>query len=426
MMKKNGLWVGLLFLINFSCGWGQGVQQPFLLSLKQAENIAVSNNYQIKASLHRLEQGYYGYRASRAFFKPQMYFESAIDLAQDENGLNAVLRLTQPLFDKVAHYQLKESEIQWEILKLQVQQQICDILFEVRNAYYTILLNQAHLAVDQVVLQLWEEEVKRQERLLELGAAIPFELNQTKLQLKSAWSDYYDSQGDIKSSQIKLLTIMGLAPTTSFNLVETEIPLPAFDWKNCQIEQWKQWALQYRPQLKEEQFLYLLSQNKVSQAKAERLPTVSFYANAGNRYVNNGFAGQPYVGTGLNIDWMLYDPSNKPRTRQAEEGCKEAASNYYQVALETDSIIYTLLNELDKTYLAFQNAQEGAILAEQGIQMAIRKHQLGMMSSFEYRDAIKTLHEAQQQVNHAKFDLHIAYDRLIQETGLDLKQYCKE
>lgn len=422
MMKKNALWIVLSFL-NFSCG---SAQEPLLLSLQQAENIAICNNYQINASLHRLEQGYYGYKASRAFFKPQMNFASSVDFAQDERGLDAVLRMTQPLFDKVAYYQLKESQIQWEILKLEVQQQMCDILFEVRNAYYTILLNQAHLAVDQVVLQLWEEEVKRQERLLELGAAIPFELNQTRLQLKSAWSDYYDSQGDIKSSQIKLLTLLGLAPNTSFNLVEKDIPLPSFDWKNCQIEQWKQWATQYRPQLKQEQFLYLLSQNKVSQTKAERLPTVSFYANAGNRYINNGFTGQSYVGTGVNIDWALYDPSNKPRIRQAEEGRKEAASHYYQVALETDSIIYTLLNELDKTYLAFQNAQEGADLADQGIKMAIRKHQLGMMSSFEFRDAIKTLHEAQQQVNHAKFDLHLAYDRLIQETGLDLKQYCKD
>lgn len=419
MMKKNALWILPLFLITFSCGW---TQEPLLLSLKQAENIAVCNNYQINASLHRLEQGYYGYKASRAFFKPQLNFASSIDFAQDEHALDAVVRMTQPLYDKVAYYQLKESHIQWEILKLEVQQKTCEILFEVRNAYYTILLNQAHLAVDQIVLQLWEEEVKRQERLLELGAAIPFELNQTRLQLKSAWSDYYDSQGDIKSSQIKLLTLLGLAPNTSFNLVEKEMPLPAFDWKNCQLEQWKQWALQYRPQLKQEQFLYLLSQNKVSQTKAERQPTVSFYANAGNRYINNGFTGQAYVGTGVNIDWMLYDPSNKPRIRQAEEGCKEAASNYYQVALETDSIIYTLLNELDKTYLAFQNAQEGAALADQGIQMAIRKHQLGMMSSFEYRDAIKNLHEAQQQVNHAKFDLNLAYDRLIQETGLDLKQ----
>jgi outer membrane protein TolC len=303
-----------------------------------------------------------------------------------------------------------------------VQQQICDILFQVRNAYYTVLLNQAHLAIDQFIIQLWEEEVRRQERFLQLGAAIPFELNQARLHLKSAWSDYYDSQSEIKTSQIKLLTILGLPPNTPLQLAETEIPLPPIQWQQCHLEQWMQWALQYRPQLKQEQLTYWLSQNKVCQTKAEKLPTVSFYANAGNRYVNNGFDAQPYVGTGINVNWKLYDPSNKPRLRQAEEVRKEAASNYYQAELETNAAIYALLNELDKSYLAFQNAKEGAALAEQGIQIAIKKHQLGMMSAFEYRDAIKTLHEAQQQVNHAKFDLHNAYDRLVQQTGLDLIQ----
>lgn len=419
MMKHYRLWISFLFILIFSNGW---CQETYALSLKQAENIVIQNNYQINASLHRLEQGYYGYKASRAYFKPQVNFAAELDIAQEGHSLDGVLRMTQPLYDKVARYQLKESQIQWEILKLDVQQHICDILFQVRNAYYTVLLNEAHLAVDQFVIQLWEQEVKRQERFLELGATIPFELNQARLHLKSAWSDFYDSQSEIKTSQIKLLTILGLAPNTSLQLTEKEIPIPPFQWqKNC-LNKWKQWAFQYCPQLKQEQFNYWLSQNKVCQTKAEKFPTINFYANAGNRYINNGFAGQPYVSTGVNLDWKLYDPSNKQRLRQVEEERKEAASNYYQVELETTAAIYALLNELDKSYLAYQNTQESAALAEQGIQMAIRKHQLGMMSAFEYRDIIKTLHEAQQQVNQAKFDLHQAYDRLIQQTGLDLSQ----
>jgi hypothetical protein len=45
------------------------------------------------------------------------------------------------------------------------------------------------------------------------------------------------------------------------------------------------------------------------------------------------------------------------------------------------------------------------------------------MSSFEYRDAIKSLHEAWQNVNQAKFDVRNAYDQLIQQTGLDLEMF---
>ncbi|MFI0434543.1 MAG: TolC family protein [Parachlamydiaceae bacterium] len=419
MIRTKHVLILFFYLIYFTDGWGE---DPFILSLRQAENIAIKNNYQINASLHRLEQGYYGYKASQAYFKPQVSFASQIDLTKDENSLDAVLKMTQPLYDKVARYQLKEAEIQWEMAKLELQQKICDILFEVRKAYFTILLNQAHVNVDKVIIELWEEELKRQERLLELGGAIPFDLNQIRLHLKSARSDYYDSEGEVKTSEIKLLTILGLAPNTRFKLDENDIPLPPSDWQYGGVERWKQLALEYRPQLRQQQFSYLLSKAKVKQVKSERLPTVSFYANAGNRYVNNGFIAQPYVGAGVNVDWSLYDPTNHYRVKQAKEGLHEAASDYFQADLEIDAIIYALLNQLNQSYLAYQNAKEGASLAQEGMEMAVRKHQIGMMSSFEYRDTIKTLHEAEQQVNQAKFDLHNVYDRLIQHVGLDLKK----
>jgi len=44
---------------------------------------------------------------------------------------------------------------------------------------------------------------------------------------------------------------------------------------------------------------------------------------------------------------------------------------------------------------------------------------------FESREAIKNLHEAKQKVNQAVFDLRHAYDRLIQQTGLDLQKDLK-
>lgn len=425
MIKKIKYALVNFFLVSLVLGFSKGIaQEPLLLSLGLAENIAIQNNYKINASLHRLEQGYYGYRASRAYFKPQLSFASQVDIAQEDNSLNAILNLTQPLYDKVAFYQLKEAEIQWEMFKIEVQQQICEILFEVRNAYFTVLLNQAHLVIDQAVIGLWEEELKRQERFLELGASIPFDLNQARLHLKRARSDFFDTEGEIRTSQIRLLAYLGLAPTTPLKLTEMEIPPPVFDPEKNSIACWNQLAFRYRPQLKQEQFSFLLSQNKVRQTKAEKLPTLSFYANAGNRYINNGFSGQPYVGTGLNLDWALYDPTNKPRMQQAEEGRKEAASNYYQAELETEAIIYALLNEMDRYFLAYQNAQEEAVLADQGIKMAVRKHQTGMMSSFEYRDTIETFHEAQQQMIQAKFDFHHAYNRLIQETGLDISREC--
>jgi outer membrane protein TolC len=416
-IMNSQIFAVIILFFCFKNLWGE---EPLLLSLKQAEDLAIENNYHINASLHRLEEGYYGYQASKAYFLPNIDLGAGVDLLGDLRGLNAALRLTQPLYDKVASYHLKEAQIQWEQLKLEVQQQICDTLFQVREAYYEIVLHQAHLVVDQMIIQIWQDELKRQERHLELGASIPYEVNQTQLHLKNAWIDFYATQKNSRTSQIKLLTILSLSPDTSFSLAESHIPLPEFNWQKSEREQWKKWAFQYRPELKQQQFTFLLSQNKIQQTKAEKSPTLSLFANVGNRYVNNGFDHQPYAAVGVNLDWTLYDPSNKQKIKQAQEESRGVACDYYQLELETAAEIYNLLNEIEHLYQSYLAAQEGAVLAEEGMQLATKKRQLGAMSAFEFRDTIKTLHEAQQQVNQAKFDLRSAYDRLVQHTGIDL------
>ncbi len=420
MMKK--FFLVLIFFMAFSNLEGQ---EPLLLSLKQAEDLAIQNNYQLNGSLHLLEQGYYGYRVSKDYFRPSLSASGSLSVTkqgEEQRALDGVVKLTQPIYDKPAFHSLKAAQIQWEQLRLEVQQQICDILFHVREAYYEIILHQAHLAVDQMIIQIWENDLKRQERHLELGASIPYEVNQTKVHLKNAQIDLSATQTDIQKSKIKLLTVLGLPPNTPFNLTETDIPLPQLNCQKKDVDQWKSWAFQYRPQLKKEQFAFLLSQNKIQQAQAERWPTLSLYANVGHRYINNGFDDQPSIGVGVNLDWNLYDPALKHKIKQAREGSRGIASHYYQLELETMADIHQLINEMEQFFQSYAMAKEGALLAEEGMQLASKKQQLGLMSAFEYRDAIKTLHEARQQVNQAKFALRLSYEQLVQQAGIDLVQ----
>jgi outer membrane protein TolC len=411
----------VLLMVCWTSLWGQ---EPLCLSLKVAEDLAIQNNYQINASLHLLEQGYYNYRAAKDYFLPKASLSGEVDVAKERRGLDGALKLTQPLYDKVAFYSLKEAQLEWENLRLKVQAQICAILFQAREAYFEIALNQAHLMVDQTIIQIWQDELKRQERHLELGVSIPYEVNQTQLNLKNAWIDFYGTEEDILSSKIKLLTVLGLPPDTSFNLAEKDIPLPPLNCGIKDLDQWKKWAFEYRPALKQEQLTFYLSQNKIQKTKAEKFPTLSLYANVGHRYTNNGFDHQPNVDVGVYLDWMLYDPSNQHRIKQAQEGSRGDASHYYEVELETSAEIYQLLNKIERNTQAFLISQEGALLAEEGMRLATKKHQVGAMSAFEYRDAIKMLHESQQKVNQAKFDLRNVYDQLVQHVGIDLSRLC--
>jgi outer membrane protein len=330
------------------------------------------------------------------------------------------LRLTQPLYDSQASYNLKEARIQWEQLRLSVQQEICNVLFQVREAYDEIVLYQAQLAIDQSIIQIWEEELTRQKCQVEWGTSISFEMNQTQLNLKKAWMDFYETQKKIHTIQYVLLTILGLPPQTPLHLQDNALCLPVADWQQEDFKRWMQWAFCYRPELRLEQFNLLLAQNKVKQTKAENYPTVNLYANAGHHYVSNGFDNQPSIAVGVNVDWTLWNFSTKQKVRAAQASRQEASSRYCQTELETEAVIYNEWSAIQQSYRAYSAAHEGALLAQEGIQMAKKKHQHGVMTAFEYRDAVKMLREAEQRVNQAKFDLRRAYYLLVRQAGVDL------
>lgn len=399
-------------------------QESLHLTLGRAEAIALENNYDLLSSASDLKQEAFGLAATKGLFYPTLTFSSTANSGQsdagDDNFIDSQLLLTQTIYNKTASLAVKESALSCERAALQMQQQMIDTLYAIRNAYHALLLSRMHYAVDQMVIEIWKEECHRQERLIALGASIPLDFTQARLHLKGAKIDALNRESDIRSQEIALLTLLGLPPGTSILLEEAEMVPPSPEWLSVKREQWMKWALCHRPALKIEQLNFSVADNRVRSTQAERLPTVSAFASAGHNYIVNGFVAQPSAGVGVNLDWILYDPTNKPRTKQAKEAKAQAATSYRQSELETAAMVYDEIFTLHKANQSYVIAKEGAELAEESLRMAKKKQELGLLTSFEYRDIVESLHEAKHGVNAALFDLCNSFDALVRDVGLDL------
>ncbi len=412
------------------------------ISLEQAEDWVIENNYQLQADLHSAEQGYYGYRAAGDYFLPSLSVRASADFAKQRHGVDAVVKLTQPLYDKLAHCRLKEAQMQWEYLKLEWREKICHLLFEVRRAYDEILLHSARLEMDRMVIELWQEELKRVERSADLGASILYEVQEAKFHLNNAWIDYYSTERKRNESQIQFLSLLSLPSDTPLELEGGFLSLQTVEdglggtsqtlvkenkeevllgaEKRELAEKWIAQAFSFCPALQKARFACWLSRNQMEQVKAERYPTVSLYANAGHAYVNNGFDQQPNVGVGLNVEGALYSPVNRQKIKQAQAGRQSAASRYEEAELQVTAKTHRLLSEIEHCHRIYRTAKEGALLAEEGRKVAARKHEEGAMSAFEYRESVKNFREAQLRVIQAQADWRNAYHRLVEHAGIDL------
>lgn len=386
------------------------------------EEIALKNNLDILGSLSRLEGGGFDVESKQKLFYPSVTFSSNVNTGQNDYcdcGMNSLLEITQPLYDKAAQCAISQSKIERDRRCFQLRKQICDTLFAVRSAYFTYLLHLTHLEIDREVIQVWKNEVTRQEKRLQLGSSIPLELAQTKLHLKEANIDLNKTESSVCKSRIDLLYVCGFPPNASVIFLNEFTPYPPSTLNTREMERWKQIAFENSPDLKDAQLACESAKMEVSKIKGEHWPTLSAYASAGHNYIYNGFAFQPALGAGVNLDWMLYDPTNKPRLKAAQEALKGSGYGYSLLELQIEGTIYALLNEIEKNAQSYLVAKEGSSLAEESVQIALKKTEQGLMSPFEYRDLIDQWHFAKQQESQALYDWRVSYATLIRFVGFD-------
>ena len=124
--------------------------------------------------------------------------------------------------------------------------------------------------------------------------------------------------------------------------------------------------------------------------------------------------------TGIQCTWSLFDGFARKRALSEAHALKRAAEYTYK---DTKAALYVDIKErlyaIEEGILSYFAAKEGASLAEDAITEAKQKRDLGLISSFEYRDLAKDLTQAKQNFNQASFNLLMAYYSLRKSAALD-------
>lgn len=405
------------------------------LILKEAEELAIAHHFGLQAQRHRLHEGYYEYQESLGDWRPQINLSKQITTTHSSYASSS-LQITQMVLNSQAFYNVKEFRQRYEELKIELQKQMADILLQVRQAYYQVLLAQEQVAIEKLIVNLVEQEIEEFEKKSALGLSFPLELNQTKLLLIRARSALATSQENVKTSLYQLQALTG-EEALCLNLQEKCLPLPlpplvknplpltteALLFSPQMINQWEQWALAYRPEIQQQAMLLETSHLRIRKHQTENTPTVSVFAGFGHDCENFSYwSEKPYWNVGLNINWTLFDGCKKQnRIRQAKEAEARAVNEYSQLEVETKVELRRLISRIEEAYQTHLMAQEGIKISQEGIEAAQKRRALGALSPFEYRDAIKSLAEIYHQANQAKFDLLLTYAQLVRHTGLDFR-----
>lgn len=468
------------------------------LTLEQAEMIAISNNNTVnsvrelylKAKAGRIEaisKWLPKIQAMSAMYGIQKYTPGAGSVSGEEVGLfnqagvitrissgsafETQLALTQSLLSTNAYYDIQISTLVVKQLELLLNAAIIDVLYQTRISYYQVVLDFELIKAAKDKVELLKSLSKQMEDKHQVGTALLYHVNQSKVAVVNATNYYYDLVKQKKIDSDNLVNILGYIPgDVEMSVATLEIPvdqikelkekiskmqqvfneeMPSLNasifkdefalteqrvmsklYSKAEIGSWEEIALKFTPSLKVFENYVDIASKEVLKAKATYLPEVAFNVNFGGNpstlqnLPSRSFGNQNMNwGAGVSLNWLVFDSyGRESRIKQAKYDKKSKQFNYRQEKQNTFFEVRKRIFEIEESVANYMTAQANMILAEQTVSFAKDQLDTGYGTIFDCQITLDGLVQAKNDTFKAQYQLLKAYYGLRKATGVDLQE----
>jgi outer membrane protein TolC len=344
-----------------------------------------------------------------------------------------------------------------------------ELLLAVRDRYYAVLLYEKALLINRENIEYLSYALQQEQGKLDAGSSTPFEVNQSKVSVGNAISQYYATLKELKNARNALILTLGIDPLLEpeIRLKELEMPIesiPELAAKLCKLKQkyhyrldtfpstddylqhidslervnkltlftpqevqkYLDLALSLRPDLLARKIEVDVANQAVNTKLGTYLPKISGYIRYSYNDVDLGtrpFFKQPYdLSGGVVLTWNIFDSMlREHEVREARSVRSSSRISYDREWQRIEVEIRNGLYQLEEAMLTYASATQAVFVAEQAREQAQEKLQFGRIAPLEYRDSVNQLAQARNQQNQASFDLLAAYYQIRYSTGVDAK-----
>ena len=419
-----GLYIGL--------GYSQGV-----LTVQQAVEIALENNYDIRLSQNDLQIAKENVTYGNAGMLPTVTgnfsqsnslqnstqvqntgVERSLDNAKN-NSMTYGVSIGWTIFDGLGMFSryetLKELEKQGDIqLKKTILTQVSDVI----STYYTIVEQKNILmALDSTIL-ISKERLRTAENRYSIGKASKLEVLNVKVNLNTDESAQVKQTEVVKNLKIALNNLMARDLDIDFDVVE-----------DVQVDEGLVFAdlldksKTHNPDLLALGIAKRLADLELKTVKANRYPTIRL--NGGYNFAETesslGFVAQSNsrgLNYGITASINIFDGFNQ---RRNERIARIRVDNVDLVASQQQKEIESSLLQAFQSYqtnVALYRLEEKNVqIAKQNLNITMDKFRIGTISSVEFRDAQENYIQAVTRYNSSKLQAKLSETLLKEIVG---------
>lgn len=413
-----------------------GISAQEVLSLEQAIELALKNNYDIRIAKNREDIASINNSAGKAGMLPRANVTltdnaSLTNLNQEfSNGLevntknvtgnvvNPSFNISWTLFDGLKMFatksRLKRLE---EIGELNYKDTLQAVVAQTIIAYYDAVSAQQQLKAINEAIRISEERVKLADRKFQVGTSSKVDLLQAKVDLNEQKSALLNQRKLIEMKKAELNRILVRPAETDFNTTDS-IPV------------------NYEPQLLSANDLDVKNFQLISAAKnveiARLMKKESFSQFLPNLDVNGaygfnrsqssaGFAlyNQNYgLSGGFTLSIPLFNGLNTlNQYKVAGIQVTNAQFSLEKTRLQTKLNFYRALKDFETAKEVLKLEEENIQLADENLKIALERFRLAQSTAIELREAQKSYEDAQSRLVNSRFSAKVAETELMRLQG---------
>ena len=303
----------------------------------------------------------------------------------------------------------------YESKKEDTKENINDIIYSIKSAYFNILFAKAQVRVYEDTVKDYEMQLSRAEAFYQIGKKAKIDVVTAEYNLGKARLNLVAAKNTLQVAQVQLSQIMGIPEYTNYELSD-ELTLNDY---NETFENLITTAYDVRPELISSKKLVDAAKMNLRASKRSYTPDFGIYGGysngRGNKYnLSSAQIGLQLTYSGLNIMRI------KKEVDEAKAGYNKSMADYDNVK----NIVY--LN-VKKNYMDLQTAKESVIIAKLALDEAKEqyrqvtgRYKAGVSDAIELKDGENTYLNARLHFYNAMLNYNVTAASLGKEVGVPL------
>ena len=421
------------------------------VDLEECINIALQNHPNLFLSIEDNKQSVADYRIAKSqksiiidgelktveYVKEDSPADSNFQIpGQDTNiGLFAGLTVVYNLFDPKKDYIEENAKTNIDISKLKGQKTKNEVLFEVKNAYYSYLLTKNTLKIREEINNKYKKKSDLAKQLFEQGSRPILDVSKAEVDMADSQLQLEKAKNDERKTKLKLFHSMGLEEVETLSINPKDIE--SMPYINCSLEDLYKMAEIYSPLIRIITLEKRAAVLKISVENASHYPKVDLLIGLG--YENHDIYGagefsqnfkpgnwSPAFHGALKASLPIYSGG------RISASVDSAVSDYNKITYKEKELLVDTKNQIRDSYKSLEEIKKQMEIsnliiknAQRHLLLAQRSYENGGGSLLELQDAELSVINSEIGSLESKYGYLLTLAKLTSIIGIGESSICK-